>query len=195
MRTTRAPGPFAGQRIVVVGAGSSAVQVATELAAHARVSLASRAPIKWFTQRPPAGKHLHFWLKVTGLDIVPLGRFQRAPATMAVIDDGRYRASLAAGAPDRRPMFTGIEGFKMTWGDGAVEDIDATVLATGYRPDIGSSADRDARSTATGTSLTRPGLASVGLEWQRSLSSASLRGVGRDAERIARCLAAHLARR
>ncbi|CAM5273460.1 SidA/IucD/PvdA family monooxygenase OS=Streptomyces rutgersensis OX=53451 GN=F0345_28485 PE=4 SV=1 [Streptomyces diastaticus subsp. diastaticus] len=40
-----------------------------------------------------------------------------------------------------------------------------------------------------------PGLAYVGLEWQRSLSSNSLRGVGRDAERIARRLVAHLARR
>ena len=39
------------------------------------------------------------------------------------------------------------------------------------------------------------GLAFVGLEWQRSLSSNSLRGVGRDGERIARCLAALLARR
>ncbi|WP_436849451.1 hypothetical protein [Streptomyces massasporeus] len=40
-----------------------------------------------------------------------------------------------------------------------------------------------------------PGLAFVGLEWQRSLSSNSLRGVGRDAERITRRLAAYLARR
>lgn len=37
------------------------------------------------------------------------------------------------------------------------------------------------------------GLAFVGLEWQRSLSSNSLRGVGRDAARLARRLAAHLA--
>ncbi|MGW1675096.1 hypothetical protein [Streptomyces sp. NPDC002324] len=40
-------------------------------------------------------------------------------------------------------------------------------------------------------SLTNPGLAYVGLEWQRGLSSNSLRGVGRDA---ARHVAAHLAR-
>ncbi|GGW16597.1 NAD(P)-binding domain-containing protein [Streptomyces globisporus] len=35
-----------------------------------------------------------------------------------------------------------------------------------------------------------PGLAFVGLEWQRNLSSNSLRGVGRDTERIARRVAA-----
>ncbi|MFD9540691.1 hypothetical protein [Streptomyces sp. NPDC060022] len=40
-----------------------------------------------------------------------------------------------------------------------------------------------------------PGLAFVGLEWQRSLSSNTLRGVGQDAERITRRLVAYLARR
>ncbi|WP_406409088.1 hypothetical protein [Streptomyces sp. NBC_01643] len=192
---------MAGQRIVVVGGGDSAVQVATELATHARISLASRAPIKWFTQRPLGGKDLHFWLTATGLDIAPLGRLQRAPATMAVIDDGRYKAALAAAAPDHRPVFTGIEGSKMTWGDGTVEDVDAIVLATGYRPDLGYLAPLGALGGQgrplhrDGTSLTRPSLAYVGLEWQRSLSSASLRGVGCDAQRVARSLAVHLARR
>ncbi|MEU3051076.1 hypothetical protein ABZ705_32065 [Streptomyces sp. NPDC006984] len=43
-----------------------------------------------------------------------------------------------------------------------------------------------------GASVAVPGLVFVGLEWQRSLSSNSLRGVGRDADRIARHVAAHL---
>ncbi|MGW6316431.1 flavin-containing monooxygenase [Streptomyces sp. NPDC055099] len=196
----RAPRPFAGQRVVVVGAGNSAVQVAAELAAHARVSLASRAPVKWFKQRPLAGRDLHFWLNVTGLDIAPLGRFQKRPATMAVIDDGRYRAALTAGAPDRRPVFASAEGSKVTWQDGTVEDVDTFILATGYRPDLGYLAplgalDPDGRPLhRDGISLTAPRLAFVGLEWQRSLSSASLRGVGRDAQRVARRLAADLRR-
>ncbi len=76
------------------------------------------------------------------------------------------------------------------------------MLATGYRPDLpylasldgaldGDGSPRHREGLATGV----PGLAFVGLEWQRSLSSNSLRGVGRDAERIARRLAAHLRRR
>ncbi|MGW1493858.1 flavin-containing monooxygenase [Streptomyces sp. NPDC002402] len=196
----RAPEVLAGQRVVVVGAGNSAVQVAAELATHARVSLASRAPVKWFKQRPLGGKDLHFWLKVTGLDIAPFGRFRPSPATMAVIDDGRYKAALAAGEPDRRPMFTGIEGSKVTWQDGMLEEVDAIVLATGYKPDLGYLAPLDAIDGQgrprhrDGISLTHPGLAYVGLEWQRSLSSASLRGVGRDARHVARRLAAHRAR-
>ncbi|MFF5393200.1 flavin-containing monooxygenase [Streptomyces sp. NPDC013012] len=70
----QAPGLFAGQRVAVVGAGNSAVQVATELGRVAHVILASRAPVHWFPQRP-LGRDLHFWLSVTGLDTAPLGRF------------------------------------------------------------------------------------------------------------------------
>ncbi|OEU86626.1 FAD-dependent oxidoreductase [Streptomyces abyssalis] len=194
-----APEPFAGQRVVVVGAGNSAVQVGTELAAHAHVTLAGRAPVRWAKQRPFGGRDLHFWLSVSGLDTAPLGRFVRTPPTQMVIDDGRYRAALARGAPDVRPMFTGIEGSKITWSDGSVEDVDALVFATGYRPDLGYLApfgalDRRGLPLRRGdVSPAGPALAYVGLEWQRSLSSASLRGVGRDADRVARRLSAHLA--
>lgn len=197
----RTPEPFADQRVVVVGAGNSAVQVAAELAGRARVTLASRAPVTWFRQRPLAGRDLHFWLRITGLDIAPLGRFHRSPATMPVIDDGRYRAALAAGAPDRRPMFTALDGSRITWQDGTVEHMDTVLLATGYKPDLGYLATLGALGEngharhRDGISVGHPGLAYVGLEWQRSLSSASLRGVGRDARRIARHFAAHRSRR
>ncbi|MFD6414296.1 FAD-dependent oxidoreductase, partial [Nocardia asteroides] len=74
--------------------------------------------------------------------------------------------------------------------------------ATGYRPDLPYLAGLDGALDADGNPRHREGiaigvrgLAFVGLEWQRSLSSNSLRGVGRDAERIARRLAAHRARR
>ncbi|MFC7976633.1 flavin-containing monooxygenase [Streptomyces cinereoruber] len=194
----RTPVPFAGRRVVVVGAGNSAVQIAVELARAARVSLASRAPVRLFPQQP-LGRDLHFWLTVTGLDSAPLGRFQRRLSTMAVIDDGHYRAALAAGRPDRRPMFTRVDGPVVTWADGAAEEVDAIILATGYRPDLGYLAplpgalDRAGRPRhRDGTSLAHPRLAHVGLEWQRSLSSASLRGAGRDAARAARRIARQL---
>ena len=57
----RSPSGFEGQRIVVVGAGNSAVQVAHEMAAVADVSLASRDPIPLRKQRP-LGVDLHYWL-------------------------------------------------------------------------------------------------------------------------------------
>ncbi|WP_030931668.1 flavin-containing monooxygenase [Streptomyces sp. NRRL B-24720] len=194
----RRPESFAGQRVMVVGAGNSAVQIAAELASVARVTLASRAPVK-FARQKIAGRDLHFWLRYTGLDITPLGGLLHEAPTQPVIDDGRYRAALAQGAPDRRPVFTGIDGAKVCWQDGTREEADAIVLATGYRPDLPYLAGLDGALDAAGhprhrggASATVPGLAFVGLEWQRSLSSNSLRGVGRDAARIARHLAAHL---
>ncbi|WP_406721935.1 NAD(P)/FAD-dependent oxidoreductase [Streptomyces althioticus] len=197
----RSPGPFTGRRVVVVGAGNSAVQIAAELAATAQVTLATRGPVKFAAQRI-LGRDLHFWTARTGLDTAPLGRFLAHPPAQPVLDDGRYRAALAAGRPDRRPLFTGADGAKLVWPDGQREEVDAIVLATGYRPDLPYLADLDGALDANGNPRHREGLAIgvsglafVGLEWQRSLSSNSLRGVGRDAERIARRLAAHLARR
>ncbi|MFD3808982.1 hypothetical protein ACFWSF_36285 [Streptomyces sp. NPDC058611] len=78
------------------------------------------------------------------------------------------------------------------------EEVDAIVLATGYRPDLPYLEDLGV-SGANGRPLHRDGfsvahgrLAFVGLECQRSLSSNSLRGVGRHAERVARRMASGL---
>ncbi|WP_405929738.1 NAD(P)/FAD-dependent oxidoreductase [Streptomyces griseus] len=197
----RSPAPFAGGRLVVVGAGNSAVQIAAELAETARVTLATRRLAKFASQRI-LGRDLHFWTARTGLDIAPLGRLLPHPPAQPVLDDGRYSAALASRQPDRRPLFTGTDGNKLIWPDGRREEADAIVLATGYRPDLPYLASLDGALNADGSprhreglAISVPGLAHVGLEWQRSLSSNSLRGVGRDAERIARRLAAHLARR
>ncbi|WP_308402765.1 hypothetical protein [Streptomyces sp. AC550_RSS872] len=89
----------------------------------------------------------------------------------------------------------------MSWPDGTREEVDTILLATGYRPDLPYLAGLDGALDGAGRprqrgdiSLMHRGVAFVGLEWQRSLSSNSLRGVGRDAARVARHLAAHLAR-
>ncbi|MGJ7419995.1 flavin-containing monooxygenase [Streptomyces cinereoruber] len=105
----RSPAPFAGRRVVVVGAGNSAVQIAAELAKTARVTLATRGPVKFAAQRV-LGRDLHFWTARTGLDTAPLGRFLARPPAQPVLDDGRYRAALAAGRPDRRPLLPAPTG-------------------------------------------------------------------------------------
>lgn len=189
----RGPGPFAGKDVIVVGAGNSAVQIAAELAASAAVTLATRRPVRYAPQRP-LGRDLHFWFKATGIDTLPAGRWIAAPPTVPVFDDGRYRAAVTAGRPTRSPVFAAIDGTTVTWPGGAVTHADVIILATGYRPALDYLAPLGALDPGghplhrNGLSTVHPGLAYVGLEWQRSLASASLRGVGRDARYVTRRL-------
>jgi putative flavoprotein involved in K+ transport len=189
------PDPFAGQRVLIVGGGNSAVQIAVELAAHAQVTLTTRAKLHFAPQRP-LGRDLHFWYQVTGLDTAPIGRWLTRPPTVPVLDTGRYRRAIEAAAPDHRPPFIRLDGDRVHWSDGTSERIDAIILATGYRPALNYLIGLDVLDPSghprhrNGLAAGLPGLAFVGLEWQRSLSSASLRGVGRDAKRIASPLAA-----
>jgi hypothetical protein len=43
-------------------------------------TLATRKPVRFFRQRP-AGRDMHFWFKVTGLDVLPVGRWLPHPPT------------------------------------------------------------------------------------------------------------------
>ncbi|MBB5805669.1 putative flavoprotein involved in K+ transport [Saccharothrix ecbatanensis] len=189
----RDPVPYRDKRIVVVGAGNSAVQIAVELARVARVTLASRKPVRFASQRP-AGRDLHWWLKVTGVDAAPIGRWLPEQFSTPVLDTGVYRSAFESGHPDRRAMFTNLDATTVTWSDGTREPLDAIILATGYRPGLSylestAALDPDGYPQhRAGISTTHRGLGYVGLEWQRTLSSATLRGVGRDARYVVRRL-------
>ena len=191
----RRPDGYAGRRVVVVGGGNSAVQVAHELAKVARVTLATRSPVRWQAQRP-LGRDVHWWFDRSGLDAVPIGRLWLRLDGNPVVDDGRYRAALAAAAYDHRPMFTRFTPDGVQWADGRSEAVDAVILATGYRPNLGFLAGTPALDQLgqprhrSGVSTTVPGLGYVGLEFQRSFRSATVRGVGPDARRVLRRLEA-----
>lgn len=192
----RDPTPFVGQRVVVVGAGNSAVQVGYELAEVADVTLATRGPVGIVAQRHD-GKDLHYWLRHTGFDRLPPEWLAKIVSTTLVLDTGDYRAALDSGRLDRRPMFEAFDGDEIVWPDGARENMDVVVFATGYRPDLGYLEPLDALACGLprhtgGISTTTPGLVYVGLEFQRSFSSNTLRGVHRDAEYVMPALAAHV---
>ncbi|MFF3677875.1 hypothetical protein ACFYYS_28375 [Streptomyces sp. NPDC002120] len=149
----RTPEAFARQRVVVVGAGND----------------------------------LHFWLTATGLDGTPLGRLLRAPPAQPR-PRRRPLPCRARGGPARTPA--GLHRPRRQHGhlDGRDDrEPDAATLSTGYRPhlpyltrldDALDSAGRPRHRD--GASLVHPGLAFEGMEGQRSLSSYSPRGVGRD---------------
>jgi putative flavoprotein involved in K+ transport len=182
----REPGPFTGQRVVVVGAANTAVQVGYELAKVATVTLATRKPIRFAPQRP-LGRDVHFWSAASGFDHLPIGHLLKNPPRTPVNDDGRYRCAVLAGHPDRRPLFTAIDGATVTWPDGTREHVDTILLATGYRAGL-SYLDQAEHGHRKGISTAHPGLGYVGLEWQRSFASATLRGAGRDAHYVVRRL-------
>ncbi|WP_431969602.1 flavin-containing monooxygenase [Nocardia sp. bgisy134] len=196
----REPRAFAGQRIVIVGAGNSAVQIGAELAEVADVTIASRTPVRFVPQRP-LGRDMHFWYSVTGVDTAPVGPWLRRAPTAPVFDEGRYRGALRAGLPDRRPMFGRIDGDTVVWPDGSRERVGTLLFATGYRPAVdylthlAACDETGTPRQRRGLSTTHRGLGYVGLEWQRSLSSASLRGVGRDAAYVVDKLLHHNASR
>ncbi len=196
----RNPHALAGKRVVIVGGGNSAVQIAHELHQVARVTLATRSPIA-FTPQRRGGFDLHFWLRVTGLDVLPTPWLRRLVTRPLVLDTGTYRQEITSGRLVRREMFTRLAGEEVVWADGSREKVDALVLATGFRPDLGHLRPLGALDATGaprhqgGVSTTHRGLGYVGLELQRSFSSNTLRGVGRDATHVVGALAAHLGRR
>lgn len=187
------PDPFRERRVVVVGAGNTAVQIAYELASLARVTLATRKKIRFAPQRL-LGKDLHWWLDHTGLDRSSLLSDQSTP----VLDDGRYRSAIRSGKLHHRPMFSQFTKTGVIWPDGTAENIDAVIYATGYRSTadflgpMGALDQNGLIAQRNGCSTRVPGLYFVGFSLQRNFASATLRGVGPDAEFVTQSIASRL---
>ncbi|MFD7070620.1 flavin-containing monooxygenase [Streptomyces sp. NPDC059913] len=184
----RSPDAFAGQRVIVVGGGNSAIQIAAELGPLADTTLATRRPVGWTPQRP-LGRDLHWWLRHTRLDVAPIRRLlEKVP--VSVLDDGHYRTALDQHGVDRRDMFSHFTADGVVWADGTKEKADTVLLATGYRlafPYLTESGALDGEGAPQhrgGLATAVPGLGFVGMEFQRSFSSKTLRGVGRDAAHV-----------
>jgi len=185
----RNPTPYVGQRVIVVGAGDSAAQVANELAPLARVTIATRHPVRFIPQRL-GGKDVHYWFRETGFDTLPAVWLSKLTGGSVVTDSVGFEQTLAEGRVDRRPMFTALYEEQVVWSDGQREPVDAIILATGYRPSLPYLRELRALDEHAGPlhvggiSSTHVGLVYVGLELQRSYASNTLRGVGEDARAV-----------
>lgn len=195
--TYRSPEPFANQRVLVVGAGNSAIQIGAELARVAQVTLATRTPIQ-FRPQTVLGHDIHYWAWLLGLDRLPISLFNPEATATGVLDTGVYQAAIEAGRPDRRPLFTRFTPTGVIWPHGIEEPVDAIVFATGYRPNLEYLAELGALDAngqplhRRGVSTTVPGLVYVGLSNQSTYASATLRGVGPDAAFVIRHLRRYL---
>ncbi len=195
----REPSSFHGERVVVVGANNSAVQIGVELAQVADVTLAVRRSIEWWPQTF-LGKNLFFWIHATGFDMIPIGLFFHLSDSNMVIDDGTYRRAIQRGRPNTRQMFQSFTEDGVIWADGLHEAVDTVVFATGFRPDnrpylesLNALCPEDQTPLQRGgVSKTVDGLYFVGVFGQRSAASATLRGVGADARYVVEHLVKYL---
>ena len=131
----RNPGSFAGLRVIVVGAGDSAAQIANELAPVADVTVAARHPLRFIPQRI-GGHDVHYWLRETGFDSLPAEWLRKISGGNVVTESVGFQETLAAGLLDVRPMFIGLDGDEVVWGEDERERVDLIMLATGYRPSL-----------------------------------------------------------
>lgn len=144
------------------------------------------------------GQDLHHWLKTTGFDLLPPEWLRHYLGGRTVLDTGIYQHAVATGQLDRRPVFTAFDRDQIIWPDGTHETVDTVLFATGYRPHLdylrplGALDGHGLPRHTGGISVIHPGLVYVGLEFQRSFSSNTLRGVYRDAEHVITPLIAHV---
>lgn len=150
---------FAGRRVVVVGGGASAVQFLGELAPVAARTI-------WVTRREPVWRS-EFDAEL-GRDVIARvhDRVVRGlpPASVVGVTGLMLRPqeTLAErlGAYRRRPMFARVEPDGVRWADGAFEEADAILWATGFRPAVRHLAPLRLRSPHGGIALL-PGTADV----------------------------------
>ena len=123
---------FAGQHVLVVGGGISAVQLLDEISATATTT--------WFTRREPVWRDVEFDARA-GHDAVALVEErvkmglppQSVVSVTGLIWTPALRAAAARGVLDRHPMFTDIEPDGVRRADGTLERADVILWATGFR--------------------------------------------------------------
>jgi putative flavoprotein involved in K+ transport len=189
--------------VLVVGAGTSGVEIAVEAAeAGHRTLLAGRA-----TGEVPGALYAFggriFWFYANRVASVrtPIGRKMRplilhhgAPLIRLKLAD-----ALRAGV-ERRPRVTGTKDGMVAFGDATVASPETVVWCTGFKRDYSwvdfEIAMHDGYPVhADGVVGGEPGLYFVGLPFQTRLSSALIGGVGEDAASVAEVIARRLASR
>jgi cation diffusion facilitator CzcD-associated flavoprotein CzcO len=129
----RGPDEFAGQRVVVVGGGASAIQLLTEIAEVA-------AGTVWVTRRPPEFMDKPFdaeWGRAVEARVADRVRRGLPPESVVKATGSlltpEISSSIASGVLDRQPMFDRITRDAVAWDDGRHEPADAIVWCTGFR--------------------------------------------------------------
>lgn len=180
----RGPAPFAGRRVIVVGAGNSAAQIVAELSGVAEVTWATRGPPA-FLPDDVDGRVLFEQAteryKAIREGLPPGPRRSLGDIVMVqAVREARDRGVLVA-----VPMFQRFTATGVVWPDGSEQPVDAVIWATGFRAALGHLAPLgvigwDGRVAVQGTrSVVEPRLWLMGYGDWTGYASATLIGVGR----------------
>ena len=176
---------FAGQRVVIVGAGISATQLLEEISRVADTLWVTRSEIEW-AEAPSSG---HFTEAIERVE----ERTRRGLPPQSIIRvTGMIRGPWVDRAEERgvlvrHPVFTRIEPDGVRMPDGRLEPADVIVWATGFRPAVGHLAPLGLRTpaggirVADGRALDEPRLFLIG--YGPSQSTVGANRAGRDAVR------------
>jgi hypothetical protein len=128
----RGPEELAGKRVVIVGGGSSAVQLLLEISEVASTT--------WVTRRPPVFREGPFTADYGRSVVAMVDARVRAglPPESVVRVTGlpltpQLREAQRQGVLDRRPMFDRIEPAGVAWNDGTTLPADVILWCTGWR--------------------------------------------------------------
>lgn len=196
----RHSGDLPGKDVLVVGAGNSAAQLAVELAAGRRVTVAAPGGM-WFLPARVLGVSLYWWLWLSGILNGPSG--SRVSGLVRARGDGiigRDLQSLVADGTVRmvKERVSGATRRDVVLADGTEVRTDAVLWCTGYRPDhawlsVPGALDEQGRPVHDAGRSRVPGLHWVGLPWQTRLNSGIIDGIDRDAREAVRRIAAEQA--
>ncbi|WP_063024732.1 NAD(P)-binding domain-containing protein [Nocardia niwae] len=131
-RDYRSAEEFAGEHVVVVGGGISAIQLLDEISQVTTTT--------WVTRTPPRFREGAFTEEDGRIAVAMVeDRVRRGLPPGSVVSvtglplDDRIRAARARGALTRLPMFERIEPDGVRWADGAFQRADVILWATGFR--------------------------------------------------------------
>jgi putative flavoprotein involved in K+ transport len=187
--------------VLVVGVGNSGADIAMELCTTHRTYLSGpdkgQVPFR-IESRKARVLFPILWLVASRVLTVrtPLGRKVRPH----VIENGapliRVKAEdIAKAGIERLPRTVGVQDGLPVLEDGRVMDVANVVWCTGFQPDyswidLPVFSDDGAPEYERGVVPSEPGLYFLGLDFLYSFTSENVGGVGRDADRIAKHIAA-----
>lgn len=196
----RQPGDVAPGRVLVVGGGNSAAQLAVELAGTREVVVAAPGP-PWFLPEDVLGVSMYWWTYLTG--VLNAGSGSRVSRLVRRRGDAivgvQLRELVRAGRVElHTSRVVAAADRTVELADGTRLTVDAVLWCTGFRPDTawvevsGALASDGTPLHDEGASPVR-GLHWMGLPWQTRLNSSIIDGVDRDARAAADRVRAALA--